>query len=234
MVWDRDLASPPSAPTSPARLAILDGDPLLRAGLRSILERDARVEIISEFGSVRQVAAHSGPFVLVAGGESLDQLLPDIAKIFPATGPSVAGVVGVLRPDDPAMLRKAITCAVRGFVDRDNSHRDLADAVLGVSRGDAFLSPAIADVLVGWVATQISLMPVPIVTIERMLTGRELEVFQALGDGLSNSAIARKLRIRETTVRSHVYRILNKLDLGARAEAVLAGHCYANALRGGR
>ena len=220
----------PRETEQPVRLVILDEDPILRAGIRAILGSYVRIEIIADFGSARQASAHAlpaRPDVLLVGGECLSSKagadLPDHV-----TAGRRPAVVTLMQPDDAVTLRKAVKYAVRGFVDRNTSQRDLGTAVLEAHDGRTYLSASIAEVLVGWMADGIRREHLSLPQVEDVLTERELEVLEALGHGITNTAIAHRLHVQEATVRSHVYHILTKLNLRTRTEAVLLGHSYAN------
>jgi len=231
---ERRYAPPPPLVTPTVRLAIVDPDALLRVGLRSILEPDPWIDIIGDFESVRQLcssAPAAQPDVLVMSAQRLDdQFNAVLSTLTRSDNRGAVAIVSIMQPD-PATLRRTLRPAVRGFVDRNTSHRDLREAVMEVIDGHIYLSPTIAEVLVGWMAERVSQEPVPVGEIERQLTDRELQVLQAMGDGITNTAIARRFRIQEATVRSHIYHILSKLNLRTRTEAVLAGHYYANTIR---
>lgn len=215
----------------PVRLVVLDEDPILRAGVRAILDSYPQIEIIADYGSARQASAHSlhaRPDVLLVGGDSLrDRARANLPEQAPA-GHRPA-VVTLMQPDDSVTLRKAVQSAVRGFVDRNTSQQDLGTAVLEAHDGRTYLSASIAEVLVGWMADGMRREHLSLPQVEDVLTERELEVLEALGHGITNTAIAHRLHVQEATVRSHVYHILTKLNLRTRTEAVLLGHSYANA-----
>jgi DNA-binding NarL/FixJ family response regulator len=212
------------------RLAIIDRDPLLRNGIRSMMEAHPRIMVTGDFDSVRGAGLSSArPEVLLVGADLLDDQLPGAIRQVRHDRPPA--VVTVMEPGDQWVMRSAVMCSVRGFVDRNTSHEDLSVAVQEVHKGHTFLSSAIAEKLIGWMTTRIRSAPISVAEVEQALTERELEVLRALGDGITNTMIARRLDIQEGTVRSHTYRILTKLNLRTRTEAVLVGHTYANTRR---
>jgi DNA-binding NarL/FixJ family response regulator len=211
---------------------VVDEDPILRAGIRSIVHPYPEIEVVGDFDSLREVVARAPqarPNVLLVGPRHLDDQLDGALRHLVSFRPDrVRAVLTVLYAHDQVALRSAVMRSVRGFVDRNTSHEDLGKAVLDVHEGRTSLSTSIAETLVGWVATWIDREQIPLTEIERMLTERELSILAALGDGITNTAIARRLHIQEATVRSHVYHILGKLNLRTRTEAVLAGYSYSN------
>lgn len=230
-----DILQLPEVLKANIRLMVVDEDPILRAGIRSIMHPYPEIEVVGDFDSMRRAAARAPqarPNVLLVGPRHLDDQFDDtlqhLVGFRPDRGPAVLTVV---HAHDQVALRSAVMRSVRGFVDRNTSHEDLGQAVLDVHNGRTYLSSSIAETLVGWVATWIDREQIPLTEIERTLTERELEILAALGDGITNTAIARRLHVREATVRSHVYHILSKLNLRTRTEAVLAGYSYSNTCR---
>ncbi|MER6346066.1 LuxR C-terminal-related transcriptional regulator [Streptomyces sp. NPDC001595] len=208
------------------RTVIIHDDPLQRAGIRSLAQASSVIDVVGDYGSVH---AFTGgvrrPDVLLVGARQL----PDRPEaVVPAAGRTGEGrspaVVVVMRPDDTRALRSAVMQTVHGYVDPCTGEQDIGVAVLAASRGRTFLSSSIAEVLVGWAASRLTRQRVSPSEALEELTAREREVLVALGEGITNAQIARRLYIQEATVRSHVYHILTKLGLGTRTEAVLLGH----------
>ncbi|MEV6948655.1 response regulator transcription factor [Streptomyces sp. NPDC051172] len=206
------------------RTVIIHDDPLQRVGIRSLVEASPDIDVIGDYGSVRAFTGATGaPDVLLLGAT---QLLDRAAPIAPAAGRSerVPAVVVLMRPEDTTALRSAVLQTVQGYVDPSTGENDIGTAVVAASRGRMFLSSSIAEVLVGWAAARMTRQHVDPADVVRDLTAREREVLVALGEGITNAQIARRLYIQEATVRSHVYHILTKLSLRTRTEAVLLGH----------
>lgn len=216
-----------NAATDAVRAAIIHDDPLQRAGIRSLVESTAAVHVIGDYPSVRACAGVTpAPDILLMGARQLrDRPQP----IPPAPGRAEQAripVVVLMRPDDTATLRTAVLQTVQGYVDPDTCDKDIEDAVVAVARGGTYLSSSIAEILVGWAASKMTSQKYSPAEAAKVLTVRECEVLTALGEGITNAQIARRLYIQEATVRSHVYHILSKLDLRTRTEAVLLGNSY--------
>lgn len=212
------------------RLALVEENPLICAGLRSIVQSDEGIEVIGDHGSLQQATARQNidVDVLLVGGEAFDDTFRKVLRQFHCSRSNAeVGLVAVMQPENVSMLRNAVMCSTRGFVDRATSQEDLGRAVREVYRGRMYLSSSIAETLVGWVAKGVHSERLSASQIEAVLTERELQILEALGGGMSNTLIARRLSIQEATVRSHTYNILNKLNLRTRTEAVLVGHGYA-------
>lgn len=216
---------------APVRLIVLDHDPLVRAGLQSVLQSNPRIDIVAECESLGQVpgaSLSSRPEVMVTSAHQLGQRFRAAYRQSPVLREHPPALVTVMASDDAAALYDAVRCDVRGFVDRAASHQDLAPAVLVARAGGTYLSPTIAAAVIRWVSSRIEQERMPSTQVEQTLTDRELEVLKALGEGVTNIAIARRLRISEATVRSHTYHILAKLGLTTRTEAALIGQSYAS------
>lgn len=227
-----DILQLADVPKANVRLMVVDEDPILRAGIRSIMRPYSEIEVVGDFDSMLHAAARAPwarPSVVLVGTRHLDDQFDDTLQHLAGFLPDrVRAVLTVMDAHDQVALRSAVMHSVRGFVDRNTCHEDLGQAVLDVHDGRTYLSSSIAETLVGWVATWIDREQIPLTEIDRTLTERELEILAALGDGITNTAIARRLHIQEATVRSHVYHILGKLNLRTRTEAVLAGYSYSN------
>jgi DNA-binding NarL/FixJ family response regulator len=119
----------------------------------------------------------------------------------------------------------ALRAGASGFLLKDAPPEDLVDAIRVVARGDALLAPSITRRLLDRFSSSLpdpaNLGPPPEVAT---LTARELEVFRLLARGLSNAEIAEELVVSETTVKTHVARVLMKLDLRDRVQAVVLAY----------
>ncbi|MER5736799.1 MULTISPECIES: response regulator transcription factor [unclassified Streptomyces] len=215
------------------RVAVLERDPLLRAGLGSVLRAAPEIDVVADLAAgwddVAAAAPTARPDLLVVSGAWLCEDLPALGGAGGRRHPwHGLPTVVVLDAEDWPTLRHAVTTkSVRGFVDRVTSHEDLASAVRDAGAGRTFLSSSVARSVVEWMATRMDREPASLPAVEAVLTGREMEIFEAMGHGVTNNVIARRLGIQEATVRSHVYRILTKLDLRTRTEAALAAYEYA-------
>jgi DNA-binding NarL/FixJ family response regulator len=222
------------SPTQVAvRLAILDRDPLVRAGLRSLLQTDPRSVVVGDFDSVLQVggpAMRSCPDVLIVGADQLGERFRIDYNQSPVMRERLPPLISVMVADDSGALHAAITCTVRGYVDRATVQDDLTQAIAVVRSGRTYLSPTIAATVIELIASRMRQERLPSPEIKRVLTQRELQVLIALGKGMTNTAIAHQLRISGATVRSHTYHILSKLGLATRTEAVLVGHTYSSSI----
>jgi DNA-binding NarL/FixJ family response regulator len=221
-------------PEDLVRVAVLEPDPLLRAGLGSVLRAAPEIDVVADLAAggddVAAAPPTARPDLLVVSGAWLREGLPALRGTAGRQHPWYGlPTVVVLDVEDWPALRHAVTTrSVRGFVDRTTSHEDLAPAVRDAGAGRTFLSSSVARSVVEWMATRMDHEPASLPPVEAVLTGREMEIFEVMGHGLTNNVIARRLGIQEATVRSHIYRILTKLNLRTRTEAALAAYKYAH------
>ncbi|MGN6686154.1 MAG: response regulator [Actinomycetales bacterium] len=206
------------------RVAIADDQPLVRSGLRMILESEPDLEVVAE-------ASHGQEAVAVVIEQRPDVLLLDVQM------PGVDGLAAMeqltaLDTDTRVLMLttfdldeyvyRAMRAGAAGFLLKDMAGEDIVAAVRQAARGaDALLAPALTRRLVDRFARDRS--PSPPAALDR-LTSRELEVLRLIAQGLSNAEIAAELYIGETTVKTHVARVLMKLGLRDRVQAVVVAY----------
>ncbi|TMR15516.1 response regulator transcription factor [Nonomuraea turkmeniaca] len=203
---------------------LADDQALLRAGLRMILENAEDMAVIGEAGDGATATA-------LAIETTPDVILMDIRM------PEVDGVEATRRiraslPDGPRILilttfdldeyvYSALRAGASGFLLKDTLAADLLSAIRVVAKGDAIVAPPVTRRLIErHIGT--SGDPLPRTAAElRVLTEREREVLELIARGLSNAEIAGRLFLTEGTVKGHVSRILTKLGLRDRVQAVV-------------
>ena len=214
--------------TEPLRVVLVDDQDLVRAGFRVILGTEDGIEVVGEAGdgaaAVELVARLSPDVVLmdvqmpgVDGLEATRRILGD------AGADSPIKIVILTTFDREDYLFEALRSGASGFLLKNASPEDLIESVRVVARGDALLSPEVTRRVVA----RFSGGPVA-ATRPPELTDREYEVLVALARGASNGEIARDLHLGEATVKTHVSRILSKLDLRDRTHAVV--YAYENGI----
>ena len=206
------------------RVLVVDDDDLMRAGLRSVLSSDDTIEVAGEAGD---------------GGEALDRVretqphvvlmdirMPGVDGIS-ATREVLAGsvdvkVVVLTTFEDDDYIFDALSAGASGFLLKRTKPEELISAIHAVAEGDSLLSPSVTRRVIDRMATQ----PVAGLSGARLekLTPRELEVLELMGRGLSNREIAESFVIEESTVKTHVKRILMKLGLRDRVQAVILAY----------
>ncbi|ROQ67418.1 LuxR family two component transcriptional regulator [Streptomyces sp. 840.1] len=206
------------------KVVLLDDERLVRKGIRMILHAEPDIEVVAEADdgsvAVELVARHRPDVVLtdiqmprVGGLEVTRQLtaLPD---------PPAVAVLTTFDVDE--YVYTALQHGAAGFLLKDTSPRELADAVRVLARGEAMLSPRITTKLLSVFATGAGAPQ----TRSRMaeLTAREREVALAVAQGHSNSRIATDLSVSQSTVKVHLSRIMTKLDAANRTQVALITH----------
>jgi DNA-binding NarL/FixJ family response regulator len=208
---------------------LADDQPLLRRGFRMIIEAEQDLTVVAEAGDGEEAAA-------LAGRHRPDVVLMDIRM------PGLDGIEATRRivAADPAVRVLILTtfdldeyafgalqAGASGFLLKDVRPAELISAIRTVASGNAVVSPRVTRRLLEEYA---SVLPAPGAPLaERFpqlsaLTGREHEVLAAVAHGLSNAEIATALHVSETTVKSHVGRILAKLGLRDRVQAVVLAY----------
>ena len=196
------------------RIVIADDHPVVRAGIRALLDAEDDLEVIRE-------AATADDAVRLA-----EQLAPDLVlmDLQFADGPRGAEATRRIRAlDEPphvlvltnydtdADILTAIEAGASGYLLKDAPPDELVAAVRAAAAGESALAPAIAGRLMARMRTPLT-----------SLSTRELEVLELVAEGASNTEIAARLHITEATVKSHLVHVFTKLDVGSRTAAVSA------------
>jgi DNA-binding NarL/FixJ family response regulator len=209
---------------TPIRVLLADDQALVRGGLRLILDAEPDIEVVGEAadGSEAVVQAlQSRPDLVLMdvrmpvldGIEATARLLAEL----PATR-----VVMLTTFDLDEYVYEALRAGASGFMLKDTPPEQLISAIHIVASGDALLSPAITKrVIEEFIRRPPSTMATQPSPAVADLTARELEVLGFMARGLSNAEIAKDLFVSETTVKTHVARILMKLSLRDRVQAVV-------------
>ncbi|MFF8827872.1 response regulator [Streptomyces sp. NPDC015131] len=210
---------------SPIRVLIADDEPLVRGGLSLIVNAADGLTVVGE--------AASGPETLAQTAH----LAPDVILLdIQMPGGDGISVTRALRerPDSPRIvivttfgldshLHQAIAAGADGFILKDAPAELLQQAIRSAAQGDAVLSPRMTRRLMHRYTTGAPTDPAPPPGHDR-LTVREREVLRLLAQGHSNAEIAAQLFISEGTVKTHITRILMKLGLRDRAQAIVLSH----------
>jgi DNA-binding NarL/FixJ family response regulator len=211
---------------SRTRVLIVDDQPLMRAGFKSVLEASGQVDVVGEAAT---------------GAEAIEQvrrLDPDVV-LMDVRMPDMDGIEATRRmPQQKVLILttfgldeyiiEALRAGASGFLLKDAPVDDLLGAVRAVAAGDAQLSPAVTKRLLDQVARR---LPAAVDRDDALLdelTARELEVLRLLAVGMSNAEIGEALVVSEATVKTHVSSVLGKLGLRDRVQAVI--YAYENGL----
>jgi DNA-binding NarL/FixJ family response regulator len=204
------------------RVVLADDQPLVRAGLRMILETEADLEVVGE-------AANGAEVVETCADTRPDVVLMDVRM------PVMDGIEAtrlVTAVDDPPrvlvlttfdldeIVYDALRAGASGFLLKDAPEDRLTAAIRVVSDGGSLFAPSVTRRLIEEFAQRRRSPAEPV----RGLTERETEVLRLVAGGLSNAEIARRLYITENTVKTHVARLLTKLGLRDRVQAVVLAY----------
>jgi len=205
------------------RVLIADDDDLMRAGLVELLTADAAIEIVGEAATGRQAVERSRglrPDVVL-----MDVRMPDLDGIaatreLVAAGSGGARVLILTTFEQDDYIFGALRAGASGFLLKRARPEELIAAVHTVAAGDSLLSPSVTRRVIDRMAQQ----PNPELAGQTgldELTRRERQVLRLAAQGLSNREIAGALTVEESTIRTHVKRILMKLDLRDRIQIVI-------------
>jgi DNA-binding NarL/FixJ family response regulator len=196
----------------PPRCLIVDDHPVVRAGVRAVLEQAFERVEISDAESIDHVAD-----VATDGG------VPDVVIIDPwRAGVDVGEIVGRLHKQVKApiviftsdggarLLAEALKAGVKGYVRKDSPSADLVRAIEAARIGEFYVDPGLSSTIV-------------LDEGDRTLSARQREILQMLADGMQTDAVAEKLGLSTETVRTHTKRILAKLEASTRTQAVAIG-----------
>ena len=207
------------------RVMLVDDDPLVRSGLRMLLGGAPAIEVVAE--------AEDGDEVLAA----VDRHHPDVV-LMDVRMPRLDGVTaaGLLarQPAPPKVLMlttfdaddlvlRALRAGAAGFLLKDTPPAEIVRAIELVDAGDSMLSPAVTRRLIDHVAAA-GETGTPRADADRLLatlSPRELEVARAVGRGLANAEISAELHLSVATVKAHVSKVMEKLDVDNRVQVAL-------------
>ena len=205
------------------RVLVADDQSMVRAGFRRLLSSEEGIDVVAEAGNGQEAiekAARFHPTVIL-----MDIRMPELdgleaTRRILAADPA-ARVLILTTFDLDEYVYEALTAGASGFVLKDDPAEQLIAAVRTVAAGDALLSPAVTKRVI----KQFVRVPRPEPPRElHELTAREQEILRLIAGGLSNAEIGAQLYISETTVKTHVTHIFQKLSLRDRVQAVVLAY----------
>jgi DNA-binding NarL/FixJ family response regulator len=207
--------------SGPVGVLIVDDDKLMRAGLRAVLSSDEGIEVVGEAGDGRAAidsARRLHPDVIL-----MDVRMPEMdgitatREVLEAAPDCRVVIVTTFEEDD--YVFGGLAAGASGFLLKRTGPEELIAAIHTVAGGEALLSPSVTRRVIERMAREPGVEPQEARLEE--LTDREREVLELIAAGLTNAEIAERLVIEESTVKTHVKRVLMKLDLRDRVQAVI-------------
>jgi DNA-binding NarL/FixJ family response regulator len=207
------------------RVLVVDDEVLVREGLRAIAELEGDIEVVGEaadgHAALAQTRALKPDVVL------MDVRMPGLDGIEATrrilAAPQAPRVIVLTTFDRNEYVYQAMKAGASGFLLKDVRRGQLADAVRAVMTGGTLISPSITRRLIEEFCSTPSRDTGPPPALAD-LTARELEVLELIGRGLTNAEISARLSVAETTVKTHVARVLGKLELRDRTQAVIVAY----------
>jgi DNA-binding NarL/FixJ family response regulator len=194
--------------TDPLRCLIIDDHPVVRQGIRALLEREIDpVEVTDAATPAAAFSSSEGeaPHVVIVdprgAGSEVGALVADLDR-------ELGSAIVVFTSNGGArLLSEALKAGVKGYVRKDSPPEDLVRAIRAARSGEFYVDPALSSTIV-------------LEEGDRTLTARQREILQMLADGMQTEAVARRLGLSTETVRTHTKRILAKLHADTRTQAV--------------
>jgi DNA-binding NarL/FixJ family response regulator len=207
------------------RVLIVDDDALMRAGLRGVLSSDEHIEVVGEAADGRDAAYRTrllSPDVIL-----MDVRMTDLDGIAAtrevlAQFPDVKVVILTTFEEDDYIFG-ALSAGASGFLLKRTTPEELIAAIHTIHAGDSLLSPSVTSRVIERMAAR----PAPDASKDarlQELTPRERDVFEQMARGLSNAEIAAELIVEESTVKTHVKRVLSKIGARDRVQAVIIAY----------
>lgn len=215
-----------ATPARPIRVLLVDDQDLVRYGLRLVLEAQPDIEVVAE-------ASDGADALRAARGHAPDVVLMDVrmpgmdgieaTRQLTAAHPKTRVLV-LTTYDLDEFAFGALQAGAAGFLLKNTRPDELVGAVRSVVTGDAVVSPRVTAKLIEVAVPHLSGRGVEAEEALAVLSEREREVFVLVGRGFTNTEIAQALQISESTVKAHFGRILTKMDLPNRVQAVIRAY----------
>ena len=207
---------------SVVRVLLVDDDDLMRAGLKAVLSSDVSIDVVGEAANGR--AAVSGVRSLRPDVVLMDVRMPDLdgisatREVLSASPEVKVAILTTFEQDD--YIFGALNAGASAFLLKRTKPEELIAAIHTIAEGDSLLSPSVTRRVIEGMTVQPGTDPSAVKRLD-VLTRREREVLELIARGLSNREIAAEFVIEESTVKTHVKRILMKLQLRDRVQAVI-------------
>ena len=205
------------------RVLIVDDHALFRRGLQMVLEGEADIEVVGEASDGQEAverAEKTTPDVVLMDVRMPKRSGIDATRAIKDVLPSTK-ILMLTISDEEADLYEAIKAGASGYLLKEISIEEVANAIRSVQAGQSLISPSMASKLLTEFASMVKRRDERTQVPGPRLTDRELEVLKLVAKGMNNRDIGNELFISENTVKNHVRNILEKLHLHSRMEAVV-------------
>lgn len=204
------------------RVVVVDDHPVVRRGIAATFADEADFEVIGEGGSADDALE-------LASGKHPDLVVLDVTM--PGGGVEAAAKIAVARPEaailmlsireDLATVRAALRAGAHGYISKGVAGNELLAAARRILAGERYVSPELAARLISDDSAAPNAPKSANVALRGSLTQRERQIFELLGEGLSNQAIGARIGLSENTVKHYMTPLLQKLGVSNRTEAAL-------------
>ena len=203
--------------TQQIRILIADDHPIVRQGLATVLEQESDLSVVGQAANGMEAVAKARelmPDIILMdlqmpemdGLEAINRIMAEELK---------TGIIILTTYDTDDHFFRGIEAGARGYLLKDTPPEEVVKAIRTVNRGESLIEPRVATRLLDRLG-QLSRGPAP----ESTLSRREIEVLGVMATGAANKQIANELNIGQSTVKTHIVRIFNKLGVNGRTEAV--------------
>jgi DNA-binding NarL/FixJ family response regulator len=207
------------------KILVVDDQPLLRAGFSTILKSEVDLQLVGEapngLEAIAQCKNHHPDIVLMDIRMPVMDGLEATRQILQLPDPPAVIILTTFDLDE--YVFDALKAGASGFMLKDAPADDLINAIRVVASGQALLAPSVTKRMIDRFA-ELKSAPIPSTNRLDDLTEREAEVLQLMTKGMSNSEIANELNLGGTTIKTHVSRILSKLNARDRVQAVITAY----------
>ncbi len=201
---------------SPIRVVLADDHPVVRNGIRHMLEKVVDIEVLGEAstgGEALRLVEDVKPDILLLDMEMPDLNGREVAQRLQSLGSPVK-ILALSAYDDPVYIRELLESGAAGYLVKEEAPETIVEAVRGVAHGEqGWVSRRIAAQMVSWVRGDEA--------DRSQLTPREVDVLRLVVDGNTNQSIANALGISEKTVEKYMDAIFTKLNVSSRVEAAV-------------
>ena len=205
----------------PTRILLADDHPVVRDGLRALLEREPGLAIVAEAAdgreAVRLAGEHMPDVVIMDLGMPVMNGIEATRRI--AATNSHAAVIILSMHQDESYVLGALNAGAKGYLLKDSMRREVVEAIRAVSQGRSFLTRKVSAMLQEDYINELRRRGLE--DSYELLTDREREILQLIAEGRTNKEVANVLNISPTTVETHRAHILQKLDLHSVPELIL-------------